>query len=306
MLDPITLDQLRTFVAVVDEGSFSAAARKLRRVQSAISHAMANLEGQLGVALWDRSTKIPTLTENGRVLLAAARRVVDGADAFRRVAEGLVSGLEPQISLCVDSIFPVGALVDLCKIFAREFPAVELHVHTETMAEVAQRVLDGTCHLGVAGPLGQAPGLDRVRLGAVLMVPVVAREHPLAALQGEIPTERLAEEVQIVLRERGAARSPDQAVLSRKTWRVVDLHTKHELLRAGLGWGNLPEHMVAEELRRGTLVRLRPMAWGDEESRLPLSLLRRRDAGTGPATRWMIERLRELCEPLSREAAPGR
>ena len=73
MLDAITLDQLRTFIAAVDEGSFSAAGRKLRRAQSVVSQTLANLEAQLGVKLFDRSARYPRLTEEGRSLLADAR-----------------------------------------------------------------------------------------------------------------------------------------------------------------------------------------------------------------------------------------
>src|SRR5438552_17967041 len=112
MFDPITLDQLRAFVAVVEEGSFSAAARKLRRVQSAISTAMANLENQLGVPIWDRTTKIAKLTDQGHAVLAAARRVLLDVAALKRVPPVLVLGLEASVSLCIDAIFPLGALVD--------------------------------------------------------------------------------------------------------------------------------------------------------------------------------------------------
>ena len=129
MHDSITLDQLRTFIAVADEGSFSAAARKLHRVQSAVSHAMANLEDQLGVVLWDRSTRIPTLTEPGRVLLDAARRVCADADALGSAAERLAGGLDPRVALCVDAVFPLSARVELCVEYARVYPTVELVVH---------------------------------------------------------------------------------------------------------------------------------------------------------------------------------
>jgi len=70
MLDAITLDQLRTFIAAVDEGSFSAAGRKLDRAQSVASQTLANLEARLGVKLFDRSARYPRLTEEGRRLLA--------------------------------------------------------------------------------------------------------------------------------------------------------------------------------------------------------------------------------------------
>ena len=75
MLDGVSLDQLRTFVAAAEEGNFSAAGRRLRRAQSVVSQTLANLEGQIGVKLFDRSGRIPTLTDQGHALLADARAV---------------------------------------------------------------------------------------------------------------------------------------------------------------------------------------------------------------------------------------
>ena len=78
MLDGVSLDQLRTFIAAAEEGSFSAAGRKLRRAQSVVSQTMANLEGQLRVSLFDRSARYPVLTEQGQALLREAKAVVNG------------------------------------------------------------------------------------------------------------------------------------------------------------------------------------------------------------------------------------
>jgi DNA-binding transcriptional LysR family regulator len=296
MFDAVTLDQLRTFIAVVDEGSFSAAGRKLRRVQSAVSHAMATLESQLGVRIWDRSTKIPTLTAEGRTLLTAARRICADVDALKRLAEGLVGGLEPSVSLAVDVILPVRAVVDLCREFAVKFPTVQLRLYSDTLSAVSSLVQEGTCQLGVVGPAAQAQGLERQHLATVRMVPVVAREHPLAKVKGAIATHVLAEHVNIVLSERGGRRqTPDQGVLSSNTWRVSDLSTKHALLLGGLGWGNLPEHLVQEDLAKGRLVRIQPAAWGDDEWLLSLSVVHRPDFLKGPAARWLLLRMAELC-----------
>ena len=101
MYDPVTLDQLRAFVAVVQEGSFSAAARKLKRVQSAVSTSMANLEAQLDVPIWDRSTKVAKLTEQGKAVLASTQRVLGEVDALKRLTAGMASGLEASVSLCL-------------------------------------------------------------------------------------------------------------------------------------------------------------------------------------------------------------
>jgi len=290
VFDPITLDQLRALVAVVEEGSFSAAARRLRRVQSAISTAMANLEDQLGVALWDRSTKIAKLTEQGEVVLASARRVLLEVDALRRVTAGMVLGVEPVVSLCIDAIFPVAALVDLCVRFAKEMPAVDLRVDTQVLSAVSARVLTGEATLGVVAAPGLVPGLVETPLASVAMIPVVAPEHPLAASKGPISLEKLATAVQIVLSERKESGLPDQGVLSPRTWRVADLYTKHAMLRAGLGWGNLPAHLA-----RRDLVTIRPEAWTEDATRVTLFAVHRSDATFGPAHRWLVAELARAC-----------
>jgi len=125
MIEGVTFDQLRAFLAVVDEGSFSAAARRLRRVQSAVSHAMAALEGQLGVALFDRTRRRPALTDRGRLVEAAARRVLLEVNELGRVADGLAGGLEPAVAIVVDAIFPLDALVEVCRGFNRAHEAAQ-------------------------------------------------------------------------------------------------------------------------------------------------------------------------------------
>ena len=106
-----------------------------------------------------------------------------------------------------------------------------------------------------------------------------------------------------MLSERSEAGVADQAVLSARTWRIGDLHTKHAMLRAGLGWGNLPEHVVRDDLGAGKLVAIRPEAWGDEEHTLHLSAVHRADTTFGPAHVWLLEQLEVLC---AREAGAVR
>ncbi len=305
MYDPVTLDQLRAFIAVHEEGSFSAAARKLKRVQSAISTSMANLEAQLGVPVWDRSTKVAKLTPQGKAVLASARKVLSEMDALRRLTSGLSSGLEASVSLCVDALFPLDALLDLCAQFNKEFTGVDLRLDTQVMSAVAARVLDGSATLGVVGPAGIAPGLERTLLAPIRMIPVASPKHPLAAVKGPIATAQLADAIQVVLSERTEVGVADQAVLSARTWRVADLHTKHMMLRAGLGWGNLPEHLVRDDLRKRRLVTIRPAAWGKDEHKLYLSAVYRTDTMLGPAHRWILERLGTLCARETSRAAPG-
>jgi DNA-binding transcriptional LysR family regulator len=295
MLDGVTLDQLRMLVAVAREGSFSAAARRVRRVQSAVSHAIAALEAQLGLVLFDRSTRTPTVTDAGRAVLAAAERVLAEADALRAVANGIAGGLEAHVALAVDALFPVEIVVTACREFAEAFPTVELRVHTEALGAVTALVVDGTCDLAVVNDVALAKGLDRRHVTTVKLVPVVAPSHPLARVPAA-SSRAIEAHVQIVLSERGfEGRGPEHAVVSPRTFRVADLGTKHAFLLGGLGWGNMPLHMVARDVAAGRLVRLRSSALPREPIALPMSVVTRQGTTLGPATRWLAARLESLC-----------
>src|SRR3982074_1824858 len=110
MLDALSLDQLRTFIAAAEEGSFSAAGRKLKRAQSVVSQTLANLEKPLGVKLFDRSARYPRLTDSGQALLNDARAIADGVDCLKARAKILHEGLEPELSLSIDAMYPMRAL----------------------------------------------------------------------------------------------------------------------------------------------------------------------------------------------------
>jgi DNA-binding transcriptional LysR family regulator len=304
VLDRVTLDQLRAFVTVVEAGSFSAAARKLGRVQSAISTSMANLETQLEVPLFDRSTKVARLTAEGRAVLGAARRVLTEVDALARLSAGMVMGLEAAVSLCVDALFPLPALIDLCTGFATEFPSVELRAEVQVLSGVSARVLEGAATLGVSGTVGLSAALERRPLAAIRMVPVVSSRHALATHAGTVPRQLLADTVQLVLSERDEGGVPDQAVLSPRTWRVGDLHTKHAMLRAGLGWGNLPEHLVRADVQAGALVVIEPEGWAPDEHVLRLFGVYRPDMQLGPAHQWLLTQLEVLCVRDAAASAP--
>ena len=126
MLDGVSLDQLRTFIAAVDEGSFSAAARKLNRVQSAVSGWVGGLEDQIGVVLFDRTGRFPKLTAEGVLLLADARNIVSGVDTLKARAKLMASGLETELSVVVDVFFPTALVSAAAKAFARQFPLTPL------------------------------------------------------------------------------------------------------------------------------------------------------------------------------------
>src|SRR5277367_5913638 len=150
MLDGVSLDQLRTFIAAADEGSFSAAGRSLRRAQSVVSQTLANLEGQLGVKLFERHGHATALTDQGRALLANARGLVRDLDLLKARAKNLAGGLEPELSLAVDVMFPDSTFTSAVAAFQKEFPATLLRFDMESSA-VIEPILDGRCAIGIVG-----------------------------------------------------------------------------------------------------------------------------------------------------------
>jgi DNA-binding transcriptional LysR family regulator len=120
------LDQLRAFIAVVEAGSFSGAARRLERAQSVVSYAVANLESLLGVPLFERGKRRPTLTAAGEIVLADARRLDMLVGQLQAKTAGLRGGVEAEMSLAVDVMFPLGKLVEGLSAFAEAFPTVAL------------------------------------------------------------------------------------------------------------------------------------------------------------------------------------
>ncbi len=296
MLDGVSLDQLRAFIAAADEGSFSAAARKLHRAQSAVSELVSNLEGQIGVTLFDRSSRYPVLTSEGSVLLADARNISAGLDFMKARAKGMAAGLEPELSVVVDVFFPIAAITEAAKEFREKFSGTPLRLYVEALGAAYQPVLDGVAGFGIVGSLPILPSnFTAERLTGVMMVMVAAGEHPLAKYKGTIPKAELARHVQLVLTDRSSlSKGREFGVMSPSTWRLADLFAKHAFLLNGLGWGGMPVHVVHDDLVAGRLVELPIEDFPQGGMSMPMSAVYPTSAPPGPAGRWLIGRMK-LC-----------
>ncbi|MEO7635215.1 MAG: LysR family transcriptional regulator [Sphingomicrobium sp.] len=295
MLDGLTLDQLRTFIAAADEGSFSAAGRRLRRAQSAISELISRLEAELGIALFDRRGRYPRLTAMGAALLTDARAVVGDIDFMRSRAKGMAGGIEPELGVVIDAMFPIDTFTELATAFRDAFPGTPLRIFVEALSNSFQPLLDRRASLGLLGPM--PPGISGVtaeRLDGVAVVMVASPDHALALHTGPISRQVLAKHNQLVLTDRSLpAEGQDMFVMAQSTWRLADLFIKRAFLLAGLGWGGMPRHAVADDLASGALVALELEDFPIEGRLRPMFATYRNDAPPGPAGRWMIERLKQ-------------
>src|SRR5918999_1074322 len=293
MLDALSLDQLRVFIAAAETGSFSAAGRRLRRAQSLVSQTIANLEAQVGVQLFDRAKKFPRLTGEGQALLVEAKAVIEKMDCFKARAKTMAEGLEPELSAVVDVMYPMAALTKAVGFFRQTYPRTPLLLYVEALGAVVQAVLDGRCRIGVIGSLPAVP--EKIESEPLMEVPfatVVSPDHALARIRGVVTKRKLAEHVQLVLTDRSTlSEGRSFGVLSTLTWRLADLGAKLEFLKAGFGWGHMPLPVIEDQLARKELVKIR-IEGAAEYARLPMHAVYRKDAPPGPAGKAFIQQLK--------------
>src|SRR5271157_5542522 len=292
MIDPLTLDQMRVLVAVAQTGSFSAASRRLGRVQSAISQAVRAMETTLGVQLFDRSTKTPTLTEAGAAIVGDARAIVGSAAALRARAESIATDLEAELTLAVDATFPMPLLMKSLEALRGAFPRLPATLFTEALGGAEETLRSGAARMAIF-PLHDCPAdFSAEYLTRMMLVPVVAAGHPLASEREPIRRETLEPHVQLVLTGRSAyAQNLRGGIVSHHLWRFADLATRLEFLLAGFGWCNMPRHMVEAHIAAGRLKRLVLAEEAAPVFRLYVASERGRELGR--AGKWLVADLRE-------------
>jgi DNA-binding transcriptional LysR family regulator len=290
MLDALTLDQLRTFVAIAEARSFRAAARRLSRVQSAVSQAIANLEAELGIRLFDRSGYRPVLTPEGRALLADARAILLKVDTMRARARGLGEGLELTLPIALDPQFPLDIAAAALKELHDTYPSVSVLMWTSPLGASIVALREGECALAITAADIPDP---RIELESLLFVPraaVAAATHPLAVRArtgATLLASELADHLQIVVPDPSRlTEGRDFGVLSPGIWHVGDNEMKRALILAGIGWGSLPLWLIERDLGKGRLVRIAAAEFGQQgETFVRAHLAHRTDQPLGPAAR---------------------
>jgi len=287
MAEQWNLDQLRIFVRVAELRSFSAVAREQRRAQSTISSAIALLEADLGVSLFDRSSgRQPKLTENGNALLEDARELLRQCERLDGRALALMRGQEALLRVAQDEAMPYQPVIDSLDELARRYPYLEVQLASGAQGDVARKLAERRADLGLFFHHESIPSsLERRTLGSVEMVTVCAVDHPLAR-QRHVTRQQLARHRQLLITPQQSG-YPGGEAISPQVWRADSFYVLAELLMRGLGWAWLPRHVVQYPTYQTHMVEL------DSEWRPPAlvaELAWRRDEPLGPAAQWLAER----------------
>lgn len=300
------LRQIRQFLAIVDEGSFTAAAQALGISQQAVSKAMASLEDEFGVRLFDRDTRLVVLSHFGEMLLAHARNIDAEAQQFSRRLNDAIGVRTGRLTIGAGLTAATHILPEVIGRLLRRRPNLRISVRDGSAAVLIPMLLRGEldatlCVLGQ--PLDDPLIRQEVLFQEQLRV-MIGANHPLAGA-GRVDFAALREHAWFV---GWSPRGLDPIVSSCFTERGLappiprldtsSLPLARALLLTGEYLAVLPEHMFTAELAAGTItvadVDVEHIGWSR-----PMTLCFRRNSARSPATQAMVGELNTLVREAS-------
>lgn len=257
-------DSVQVFLSVLDNGSFSAAARKLQRVPSAVSMAIAQLESELDMRLFDRVGREPRPTAAARALEPQARLLAQQLAQLNRQAEALQMGLEERLTFAIaPELLSTHWAAALTPLIA-EFPALAVEVLAAPQTDALELVHSGRAHLALVFERPAIDGReDFQEMGQETLVAVMSPHYKpwkdAVAQQGSeasLNVERLALARQVLVASRDPQQTDLRFVFSRQLWRTDSHLAALSLITAALGWGWLPKSLADSHIQAGNLMEI--------------------------------------------------
>ncbi|SIS90174.1 LysR family transcriptional regulator [Neptunomonas antarctica] len=289
-----SIEQLTCFVIAAEAGSFSAAARQLGKVQSAVSTAINNLEIDANVVLFDRSSRSPVLTEAGHVLLKSARTVLHSHHEFNAHAASLSNSKETSLCIAIEQNISAPVLLTVLTRFAETFPYITLELLDPGSGDVAELVRSNRADIGLMIEQEYYPqGFSFRGIGHSRVIAVAAPDFPLA-LKQQITHADLRQYRQIV----GRSLDPDNQMHERHTispqvWLSESPFVILDMLGAKLGWAFLHEAVVREKLQSAELVVL-DLVYQQADILQGIDLIWTENRTLGKAGQWLLQQLQSL------------
>lgn len=255
----MTYEQLLVLDAIVSEGTFRAAAKKLHKSQSAVSHALKKLEHEVGFDLLSREMYRPQLTMTGTVFYRQATRVLQQMQQLNATVTQLNAEQEAEVFLAVTATCPLKPLLNLVDGLSAVYPGTHIRFSRENMGGTVERLLDEQADIIIASMDGvPADQVEALPFAGVNIIPVAHPDYAPARTSVIKSDREMQNYVQVVV----ADSSKKQIKQSRDLlagalrWTVSDFSTKKEIILAKMGWGGIPEYLISDELASGQLVKL--------------------------------------------------
>ncbi|WP_076541597.1 LysR family transcriptional regulator [Shewanella sp. UCD-KL21] len=281
------LEQLRMFVETAQLGSFSACARRLGKVQSAVSQGIANLEIELNTTLFDRTSRKPSLTAHGERLLPFAKGVLQQTYELDSVTLALNSSHETMIKIAVDdALLPL--VTSVFDDFSNRFPATILELYAVATPDVLTLVHSGRADLGLM--FASSDFSQAVDLGCIGSLPfsgVVSSTHPLATLD-VVSVADLTPYRQLSIKGLEGEVLPHFPNISSHVWWGNSFNAVNAMVKDGLGWSYIPAHMADQYQQQGSMVRMN-LSFDHKPWRVPVDRVMAKQSARGPALMWLAD-----------------
>lgn len=288
-----TLLQLQCFAALVEHGSFAAAAVHLNRTHPTVHAALKSLEQQLGIVLLDRAGYRVTLTAEGAAFHARTTLFLRQFDELRRAAAQLAAGEEPELRVVVGDLCPLPQTLGMLRRFFGGSSGTRLNLMVEAISGPWERLDDGDCDLIFHHLDKPSPQIEAIPLFEVQLVPVAAPGFFAGQVSAALTPDDMRPYLQCVIKDSSRRPSPANYYLieGARSCGVADQLTKRELILQGLAWGHLPAHLIAADLKAKRLLSLQGRHL--RGARLQHYAARRRDVVHGPAAERLWAQLRQ-------------
>lgn len=251
VMEGLSLDQLRCFVAACELGSFSAAARKLGKGQPVISSHIQNMEADLNLELFDRNKKYPQPTLAAMSLLSHARQVIAQESRFLQAAQSYHCGEEPLLSIIFEEIVMPDKLNDVLAALTKKFPHTQIKSMTGAANEITDKISEGKADFAfVSAQEAYSSEIDFINLGQQHVLMVASPDHPLVG-QKAASLSMLTDYRQIVM-----ATGDERWALASQVWYCDSVQQTLELACRGVGWASASPATVGPYLKSGKLVEL--------------------------------------------------
>lgn len=287
-----SLEQLKIFVSVCEQGSFSAAARQLKRAQSGVSQAVANLEIEINQSLFDRSKNQLSLTEAGKTLLPVARSILQQTRYFEQKIDALARQEEHQLSVAIEESLLSDDLLAAIAALAAQFPITDIDIISASTFDIETMVKSGQAQLGIVYKNEAFPDeMDFILLGHNRFITVAAPHHPLSQFNS-ISLSELQQHRALVLRSIGKKEFWFSQGINGKRWYANSHHVLAQLACENVGWTDLPEKFAEKYLHNGSLQALKLEVEPDGNLLTIAALLSRRHQ-TGPVFDSLLNLLKQ-------------
>lgn len=254
---PLSSDDIKVFLAVLDKGSFSAAARSLGRVPSAVSMTIGMLEAELDLLLFDRSGMEAKPTADALSLEPRARQILSQLRLFETHALSLHQGLEARLTLVVaPELLSLHWSRALAR-FAGECPSLTVDVLSAPQDNALAMLHDGKADLAILFERQQINERELfAEIGSETFVGVVAPRHDrIANAGGKLDSDDLFSIRQILVGSREGV-SDSRFVLSHDVWYADSHLAALNMVQESLGWAYLPQSLVQARIENNTLTEI--------------------------------------------------